>query len=651
AWVKAKGTIGEWMNAKWSNGYPDWSDGASFVCLLPKYGVDFTKLKSNGTDNTGYLTPIYKKNRSKMYDVIEARAKKAQDGGCTAVVKYTISASSGANGSITPNGDVKVTKGDNKTFTISPKAGYEVKDVKVDGSSVGAKTSYTFKNVTGDHTIHASFALVAVETYTITASAGANGSITPSGAVSVNKGANQKFTISAASGYKVKEVLVDNASVGAVSTYTFSNVVKDHSIEATFEKTAASPIVVTDIVTDCNAAKKARNIIFFTVSAAHNKVTSSRGAVVNDGNGKYRVREVGVKFGSVLNYKITVSQGKKVVATKTVKVTAASSCNPTTKQFTITATAGANGTITPSGAVKVNEGADKTFTIKAASGYKIKNVVVNNSSVGAVATYTFSKVAKDQSIKATFASDGPAKDCAGVPGGSAYIDDCGDCVGGTTGKEPCTQGGFDFIDYSTYSVGMSYDGNHHDKDDILAAPFAIAILGQVGLTGKVTHIDYNNHLGTNTPSQAKDMVTSINGACDKWGLTKSVAFDCMKNLNGAVNSIKKSVNGATANNRFFYACGGPMEVPWRGINASNQANRKNTTAISHSGWNNNHSDTPQLKHKWSDIKKTGVKTIDIKDQNQTALKVAKGQWAWLKNKGGKFAWLYSRDVKNEKKDA
>ncbi|MCG8701757.1 MAG: T9SS type A sorting domain-containing protein, partial [Bacteroidales bacterium] len=89
-----------------------------------------------------------------------------------------------------------------------------------------------------------------------------------------------------------------------------------------------------------------------------------------------------------------------------------------------------------------------------------------------------------------------------------------------------------------------------------------------------------------------------------------------------------------------------MEVPWRGINASNKANRTNTTAISHSKWNNNHADTKEMKHKWTDIQKTGVKTIKTKDQNGTAFNVAEKNWSWLKAKGGKYAWLFSRNFKS-----
>jgi hypothetical protein len=76
-----------------------------------------------------------------------------------------------------------------------------------------------------------------VKAYTITATAETGGSITPSGAVSVNHGADQAFTITANSGYKISDVVVDGVSVGAVGTYTFNNVNADHTIHATFTKT------------------------------------------------------------------------------------------------------------------------------------------------------------------------------------------------------------------------------------------------------------------------------------------------------------------------------------------------------------------------------------------------------------------------------
>src|SRR5205085_520618 len=108
---------------------------------------------------------------------------------------------------------------------------YSIASVLVDGSPVGAVSSYSFINVQAGHTIAASFAL---NTYTIAASAGAGGSISPSGNVSVNCGANQAFSITPSAGYVIADVLVDASSVGAVGSYTFNNVQAGHTIAASF---------------------------------------------------------------------------------------------------------------------------------------------------------------------------------------------------------------------------------------------------------------------------------------------------------------------------------------------------------------------------------------------------------------------------------
>src|SRR3990172_9045428 len=151
-----------------------------------------------------------------------------------------ITASAGANGSISPSGAVSVPLFGSQTFNMAPDMGYQVADVLVDGVSVGAVYSYTFNNVTADHTISASFA---INTFTITGSAGTGGSISPSGTVTVNSGASQTFSITPNAGYQIADVLVDGSSVGAVSSYTFTNVTTNHSVSATF--TQLSSITVT----------------------------------------------------------------------------------------------------------------------------------------------------------------------------------------------------------------------------------------------------------------------------------------------------------------------------------------------------------------------------------------------------------------------
>ena len=147
-------------------------------------------------------------------------------------VVYTINASAGTGGTISPSGTVNVTVGSNSTFSITPGGSYLISDVKVDNVSMGALATYTFNNVNSNHTIAATF--IPKVTHTITAIAGDHGTITPSGAVAVAEGTNRTFTIVSNSGFRIADVLVDDVSVGAVSSYTFNNVLTDHTISVEY---------------------------------------------------------------------------------------------------------------------------------------------------------------------------------------------------------------------------------------------------------------------------------------------------------------------------------------------------------------------------------------------------------------------------------
>ena len=97
-----------------------------------------------------------------------------------------------------------------------------------------------------DTTVHAHWTYIGgggsyYSYYTIRATAGLNGSITPSGWSSVREGLDQTFTITPDKGYVVAKVLVDGRNVGAVKSYTFKNVTKEHTIEVTFRKAGSSP--------------------------------------------------------------------------------------------------------------------------------------------------------------------------------------------------------------------------------------------------------------------------------------------------------------------------------------------------------------------------------------------------------------------------
>ena len=295
---------------------------------------------------------------------------------------YTISATAGSNGAISPSGTIQVSPGGSQSFSISPASGYKIADVLVDGASVGAVASYTFSNIAASRTISASFTAIG---YTITSSAGANGSISPSGTVEVSHGGSKGFTITPSNGYKIADVLVDGQSVGAISSYTFNNVTASHSISVSFKA------------------------LTFTITAgagANGAISPSGTIQVNYGDSKaftitpstgYKVADVlvdGASVGAVTTYTFT-----NIAASRTISASFEAS-----PFYTITATAGANGAITPSGTVQVSPGASQAFIISPANGYKIADVLVDGVSAGAVSAYTFSNVTKSGSISASFSA-------------------------------------------------------------------------------------------------------------------------------------------------------------------------------------------------------------------------------------------------------
>ena len=148
-----------------------------------------------------------------------------------AVSSYSLTATAGTGGSISPAGIAALSSGGSKIYNITPTTGYKLVDVKVDGVSVGAVTTYTFTNVTANHTIAASFSAI---TYSVTASSSTGGSITPVGTAIISSGASKIYTITPTTGYKIATIKVDGVTVGAVATYTFNNIIANHTIAATF---------------------------------------------------------------------------------------------------------------------------------------------------------------------------------------------------------------------------------------------------------------------------------------------------------------------------------------------------------------------------------------------------------------------------------
>lgn len=152
-----------------------------------------------------------------------------------AIKTYTITSSVTGNGTITPSGDVNVNYGANQSFTISTNPGHHLDSVVVDGENRGVIFGYTFTNVQANHTIKAYIAAnPTIPTYVISASTGSNGSIFPSGNITVDEGENQSFTITSDPHYHIDSLYVDGLLVTTTSNYSFIDIHANHTIRATF---------------------------------------------------------------------------------------------------------------------------------------------------------------------------------------------------------------------------------------------------------------------------------------------------------------------------------------------------------------------------------------------------------------------------------
>ena len=341
---------------------------------------------------------------SAYYVTVTAYDGTAESAKAPELVIYSMTASAGAGGSVSPGGTFYAEQGSDQTFTIIPAPGYRVAGVTVDGSSVGAVTRYTLNDIAVAHSISATFAVIQ-GTCTITASAGANGSIAPSPSTMVDYGSARTFTITPNNGYKVASVTVDGTALAnPVTSYTFTDVTANHSISATFA------------------------IKTFTITAsagANGSISPSPSATVGYGGAQtftitpragYHVASVTID-GTALSNPVTSNTFRNVTTNHSISATFAANA------FTITSSAGTNGSISPSPSAVVNNGANQTFTITPNSGYRVASVTVDGSSVGAVTTYTFTGITANHTIAAAFtqgkqppvADAGPAQT---VPEGS-----------------------------------------------------------------------------------------------------------------------------------------------------------------------------------------------------------------------------------------
>lgn len=351
-----------------------------------------------------------------------------------AVESYDITATAGEGGTITAeglaDGKVSVTEGESATFTITANDGYEVSDVKVDGTSVGKRTSYTFENVTAAHTIEATFAfanytaanpfefpttkgttktLEAEHATTITEACGAtewrcevnseawasNGKYinslnkTSTGADSVAYAYNApvagtyKVTVTYRSGSDTNKLAWSEQdgkiTAGQVATPNskVNNVLQAKTVEFNMVVTTAGAGTLVFTAPDGDSPQTDKFDIELVKLADEADLTELQTAIANAeailnaaDKDKYSAAAL-VELQELVNAgkQLTTASSQADVDAKKAEITAKTADIQT--QFTITATAGEGGKIAPTGATKVYKGTSKAFTITPNAGYHV----------------------------------------------------------------------------------------------------------------------------------------------------------------------------------------------------------------------------------------------------------------------------------------
>ena len=337
----------------------------------------------------------------------------ASGGGTTPVepTTYTITASAGQGGSITPSGAVSVAKGGSQTFTIKPSDNYEIEDVKVDNQSVGKKTEYTFENVTKAHTIAATFTEKAVILPDSIHEDFNNSEALPAGWTV--DGPSSKYYNT----WKIDRYTALNSSNAAICTQNIM-----------FKQEQNEKLILPQIKMKSGMAltfdfggsyeELSSGSIKFTVKATKDKgqtwteiwnakehlPTVDEDSSVEDITGKGNVAIPstfcvdGAQFAFVFE-----SSDRRNGSVAVDNVVLDTSSTPAPERYGITIATVQNGTVTADKAT-ATEGETVTLTVKPDAGYHLKSLMAGDKTLTS-APYTFTMPAREVTVSALFEKD------------------------------------------------------------------------------------------------------------------------------------------------------------------------------------------------------------------------------------------------------
>lgn len=421
--------------------------------------VEFDIVVTEAGEGTLILQPVDNSGAPQL-DKLEITPKNVVVG------SYDITATAGEGGTITTEDltDGKITEGENATFTITPNSGYEIADVKVDGNSVGKKTSYTFSDVDKAHKIEATFAFanytaenpfVFPETKGVTSTLEAEHATELINSNDSDSDPNWPLTITS-EGWASNGKFLNCMAYKDYAKYAYTaNVPGIYKVTGTYRAGALNKLAFSEegskieaAQVECPSTKEGNNLTVKTFELNIEVKTAGAGTLVltaPDTNKAPQLDKLDIQLirtaseADLTDLKATIAEAEEILnaedkdkysATALVElqemVNAGKAFTENTSQadvdekkaeikakiadiqtqFTITATAGEGGKIAPEATTTVYKGTSKVFTITPDKGYHIESITVDGENVETIATeYAFEDIVANHTIEVTFAKD------------------------------------------------------------------------------------------------------------------------------------------------------------------------------------------------------------------------------------------------------
>ena len=380
--------------------------------------------------------------------------------------KFAITATAGKGGTITTEDltDGKITEGESATFTITPNSGYEIADVKVDGNSVGKKTSYTFSDVDKAHKIEATFAFanytaenpfVFPETKGVTSTLEAEHATELINSNDSDSDPNWPLTITS-EGWASNGKFLNCMAYKDYAKYAYTaNVPGIYKVTGTYRAGALNKLAFSEegskieaAQVECPSTKEGNNLTVKTFELNIEVKTAGAGTLVltaPDTNKAPQLDKLDIQLirtaseADLTELTATIAEAEKILNAEDKDKYSATALEDLQKmvnagkaftentsqadvdekkaeikakiadiqtQFTITATAGEGGKIAPEATTTVYKGTSKVFTITPDKGYHIESITVDGENVETIATeYAFEDIVANHTIEVTFAKD------------------------------------------------------------------------------------------------------------------------------------------------------------------------------------------------------------------------------------------------------